>query len=71
MSRLKTKYESEIVPILAKEFEIKNKMAIPKVEKIVLNMGLGESRQGINCRIRFKGGDAGGTLGYLKGRADV
>ena len=42
MSRLKDKYVSEIAPVLAKEFEIKNALAIPKVEKIVVNMGLGE-----------------------------
>lgn len=42
MSRLKEKYEKEVAPTLAKEFEIKNALAIPKIEKIVLNMGLGE-----------------------------
>jgi len=42
MNRLKEKYQKEIAPALAKEFEIKNPLAIPKVEKIVLNMGLGE-----------------------------
>lgn len=43
MTRLKEKYKSEIAPALAKEFEILNPMAIPKVEKIVVNMGLGEA----------------------------
>jgi large subunit ribosomal protein L5 len=43
MARLREKYKSEIAPALAKEFEIKNPMAIPKVEKIVVNMGLGEA----------------------------
>ncbi len=43
MARLKDKYKSEIAPALAKEFEIKNPMAVPKVEKIVVNMGLGEA----------------------------
>ncbi len=42
MSRLKEKYEKEIAGVLAKEFEINNKLAIPKIEKIVVNMGLGE-----------------------------
>ena len=41
-SRLKTKYNKEVVPELAKEFDIKNKMAVPKVEKVVVNMGAGE-----------------------------
>jgi large subunit ribosomal protein L5 len=43
MARLKEKYKNEIAPALAKEFDIKNPMAIPKIEKIVVNMGLGEA----------------------------
>jgi len=43
MARLREKYKNEIAPALAKEFDIKNKMAIPKIEKIVVNMGLGEA----------------------------
>lgn len=43
MARLREKYKNEIAPALAKEFEIKNPMAIPRVEKIILNMGLGEA----------------------------
>lgn len=43
MARLKEKYRSEIAPALAKEFEITNPMAIPKLEKIVINMGIGEA----------------------------
>ncbi len=43
MARLKEKYKKEIAPALAKEFDIKNPMAIPKVEKVVVNMGLGEA----------------------------
>lgn len=42
MARLKDKYKNDIAPAIAKEFDIKNPMAIPKVEKIVVNMGLGE-----------------------------
>ena len=42
MARLKEKYRNEIAPALAKEFGIENVMAIPKIEKIVVNMGLGE-----------------------------
>lgn len=42
-SRLKERYHSEIAPALAKEFEIKNPMAVPKLEKIVINMGLGDA----------------------------
>jgi len=43
MARLKEKYKSEIAPALAKEFDIKNPMAIPRIEKIVVNMGIGEA----------------------------
>lgn len=43
MARLKEKYKNEIAPALAKEFGIENPMAIPKVEKIVVNMGIGEA----------------------------
>jgi large subunit ribosomal protein L5 len=43
MARLREKYSGEVAPALAKEFDIKNSMAIPKLEKIVVNMGLGEA----------------------------
>ena len=43
MARLKEKYRNEIAPALAKEFDIKNPMAIPRIEKVVINMGLGEA----------------------------
>lgn len=43
MARLKEKYRKEIAPAIAKEFGIKNPMAIPRIEKIVVNMGLGEA----------------------------
>lgn len=40
-SKLQEKYEKEIAGIIAKEFGIKNKLAIPKVQKIVINAGIG------------------------------
>lgn len=43
MARLKDKYKNEIAGALAKEFDIKNPMAIPRIEKVVINMGLGEA----------------------------
>jgi len=43
MSRLKDRYQKEIVPALKKEFGYKNVMAVPRLEKIVINMGLGEA----------------------------
>lgn len=44
-ARLKEKYQSEIKPALQKELGLKNSMAVPRLEKIVLNMGLGEATQ--------------------------
>lgn len=41
MSRLKKKYQEEIAPKLARELGIKNKMAVPKVERVVINAGIG------------------------------
>ena len=43
MSRLKEKYFKEIVPAMIKEFSYRNIMEVPKLEKAVLNMGLGEA----------------------------
>ncbi|HUV59347.1 MAG TPA: 50S ribosomal protein L5 [Desulfatiglandales bacterium] len=43
MSRLKEKYLREIVPVMIKEFGYRNVMEVPKLEKVVLNMGLGEA----------------------------
>ncbi|HEX8288320.1 MAG TPA: 50S ribosomal protein L5 [Pyrinomonadaceae bacterium] len=43
MARLKDKYKNEIAPAIAKEFGIENPMAIPKIEKVVVNMGMGEA----------------------------
>jgi large subunit ribosomal protein L5 len=41
--RLKERYEQEIVPALMKEFQFDNVMRVPKVNKVVLNIGLGEA----------------------------
>ena len=43
MARLKEKYREEIIPELMKEFGYSNVMQAPKLEKIVLNVGLGEA----------------------------
>ncbi len=45
MARLKELYQKEVAGKLQSEFGIKNPMAVPKVEKVVLNMGLGEAVQ--------------------------
>jgi len=42
MTRLKEKYIKEIIPEMEKEFGYKNKMAVPRVTKVVINMGLGK-----------------------------
>lgn len=47
MARLKEHYKKEVIPALIKEFEYKNRMEVPKLEKIVVNMGLGEAIQNI------------------------
>ena len=44
-TRLKERYKSEIVPALIKEFSYANTMAVPRLEKIVLNMGVGREAQ--------------------------
>ncbi|MDW5267241.1 MULTISPECIES: 50S ribosomal protein L5 [Acidobacteriaceae] len=46
-SRFREKYETEIKQAIAKELNITNPMAIPKLEKIVINMGLGEATQNV------------------------
>lgn len=46
-ARLKEKYQGEIKQSLQKELGLKNSMAVPKLEKIVINMGLGEATQNV------------------------
>lgn len=43
MARLKERYQKEVAPAIAKEFGIENPMAVPRLNKIVLNMGMGEA----------------------------
>jgi large subunit ribosomal protein L5 len=47
MSQLKSRYEKDVVPQLIETFKYKNRMQVPKLKKIVLNMGLGEAIQNI------------------------
>ena len=44
-SRLRERYKAEIVPALQKQFEYRNPMQVPRVSKIVVNIGLGEALQ--------------------------
>jgi large subunit ribosomal protein L5 len=45
MSRLKDKYRNDVVPALMQKFGYKNIMQAPKIEKVIVNMGLGEAIQ--------------------------
>ena len=45
MARLKVKYTEEVAPALFKKFGYKSTMQIPKIEKIVVNVGCGEARE--------------------------
>jgi large subunit ribosomal protein L5 len=47
MTRLKEKYKQKIVSTLVKEFSYKNVMQVPKIEKVILNVGIGEAIQNI------------------------
>ena len=44
MTRLQEKYEKEIIPAMIEKFGYKNIMEVPKLEKIVINMGVGEAK---------------------------
>jgi large subunit ribosomal protein L5 len=55
MNRLKDKYQKEVVPALQKEFGYTNVMAVPKIQKVVVNMGLGEATS--NAKIVDTGAD--------------
>jgi large subunit ribosomal protein L5 len=55
MNRLKEKYQKDVVPALKKEFGYANVMAVPRIEKVVVNMGLGEATS--NVKIIDTGAD--------------
>ena len=63
MSRLKDRYVKDVVPALTREFGYKNVMAVPKITKIVVNMGLGEGTQ--NAKIVDTGAE---ELGKITGQ---
>ncbi len=44
MNRLKQKYQQEVVPALQKEFKVTNAFAIPKIKKVVVNMGVADEQ---------------------------
>ena len=45
MSRLKEQYQNEIVDAMTKKFGYKNVMQVPKLDKVVINMGVGEAKE--------------------------
>src|SRR5262245_2165461 len=45
MARLRTKYQQDVVPAMMQEFGYKNSMQVPRLEKITLNVGVGETTQ--------------------------
>jgi len=45
MSRLKDKYFNEVVPAMMQKFNYKNIMEVPRVEKVVINMGINDARE--------------------------
>jgi large subunit ribosomal protein L5 len=55
MNRLRERYQKDVMPALRKEFGYTNVMAVPKITKVVVNMGLGEGTQ--NAKIVDTGAD--------------
>ena len=45
MSRLREFYDAEVIPEMMKKFSYTNKLAVPKIEKIIINMGVGEAKE--------------------------
>src|SRR6476469_6641061 len=65
-ARLRVRFEQEIKPALMKEFELKNPMAVPRVHKVVINMGVGEATQ--NAKVLDP---AAHELGQITGQKPV
>jgi large subunit ribosomal protein L5 len=66
LSRLKDKYEREVVPAMIKEFGYKSIMAVPRIKKVILNMGLGEAIY--NIKVLDKGAE---ELALISGQKPV
>jgi large subunit ribosomal protein L5 len=64
--RLRSRFEKEVAPALLKELELQNKMAVPRLHKIVVNMGVGEATQ--NAKILDP---AVNELGLITGQKPV
>lgn len=66
MSRLKEKYRKEVVPAMIEELGYKSIMAVPRLEKVILNMGLGESIY--NIKVLDKGTE---ELSFIAGQKAI
>jgi large subunit ribosomal protein L5 len=66
LSRLKDKYEKEVVPAMIKEFGYKSIMAVPRIKKVILNMGIGEAIY--NIKVLDKGAE---ELALISGQKPV
>ncbi|MBM3771721.1 MAG: 50S ribosomal protein L5 [Acidimicrobiia bacterium] len=66
MNRVKERYQREAVPALTKEFGYRNVMAVPRLQKVVVNMGLGEATG--NAKIVETGAD---ELGKITGQKPI
>ncbi len=64
--RLLEKYRNEIVPKMTETFGLKNKMAVPRLEKIVVNMGVGEALQDVKILDK-----AAEELGVITGQKPI
>jgi large subunit ribosomal protein L5 len=60
MNRLRQRYETDVLPALRKEFGYSNVMAVPKITKVIVNMGLGEGTQ--NAKIVDTGAEEIGKI---------
>ena len=54
METLREQYQKEVVPALMKKFQYKSVMQVPKLEKIVINIGLGDIKDNPNSCIQIK-----------------
>src|SRR6201987_890990 len=66
LPRLRSRFEKEVAPALLKELELKNVMAVPRLHKIVVNMGVGEATQ--NAKVLDP---AVNELGQISGQRPV
>lgn len=50
MEKLREQYEKEVIPALMKKFEYKSVMQVPKLDKVVINIGLGDLKEILKLR---------------------